>query len=105
LPKSSRIVSRRELSSQREVLTPEHCRTARVWLGWSRDELARQADVSLRTIAAFERAENAPRTPILKAIRNAIESAGVRLLFDKSGNPVGVVRRDAEIDLSDDPLA
>jgi hypothetical protein len=67
--------------------------------------LARQADVSLRTIAAFEREEKAPRTPILKAIRNAIESAGVRLLFDKSGNPAGIVRRDAELDLSDEPPA
>ena len=99
MPKSSRIVNHREPVPQREVVTPEQCRAARVWLGWSRDELARQANVSLRTIAAFERAEIRPQSNNLTAIRTAIEAAGLRLVFDKYGAAAGILRRDAEPDL------
>jgi ribosome-binding protein aMBF1 (putative translation factor) len=80
-------------------MTPEQCRAARVWLGWSRDELARQANVSLRTVAAFERAEKTPQANNLAAMRSAIEAAGIRLVFDKSGAAAGILRRDADLDL------
>jgi hypothetical protein len=36
-------------------------------------------------------------------MRRAIEAAGVRLVFDKKG-AAGILRRDADIDLSDDSL-
>jgi transcriptional regulator with XRE-family HTH domain len=80
-------------------MTPEQCRAGRVWLGWSRDELARQANVSLRTVAAFERAEKTPQANNLAAMRSAIEAAGIRLVFDKSGAAAGILRRDADLDL------
>jgi len=65
-------------------------------------ELARQTNVSLRAIAAFERGEQRLRLNNLIAIRRAIEAGGVRLVFDKKG-AAGILRRDAGADLSDDP--
>ena len=69
------------------TLTPEQCRSARAWLGWSQDDLAKAAKVGLSTIKDFE---NAKRTPIannLEAIRAALEGAGIGFSFaiDESG--------------------
>src|SRR5215469_13760766 len=83
-------------------MTPEQCRAARGWLRWSQVELARQANVSLRAIAALERGEQRLRPNNVTAIRRAIEAGGVRLVFDKKG-AAGILRRDAGTDLSDDP--
>ena len=68
-------------------LTPEQCRSARAWLGWSQDDLAKAAKVGLSTIKDFE---NAKRTPIannLEAIRAALEGAGIGFSFaiDENG--------------------
>ena len=61
--------------------------------------MARRAHVSLRTIAAFERDEIAPRTNILMVIRSAIEAGGITLVFDKNGAAAGILRQDADPDL------
>jgi len=81
-------------------MTPEQCRAARGWLGWSQVELAKQANVSLRAVAAFERGEQTPRPNNLIAMRRVIEAAGIRLLFDKTGTAAGITRQDADIDPS-----
>jgi len=83
-------------------MTPEQCRAARGWLRWSQVELARQANVSLRAIAAFERGEQRLRLNNLIAIRRVIEAGGVRLVFDNKG-AAGILRRDASADLFNDP--
>jgi ribosome-binding protein aMBF1 (putative translation factor) len=81
-------------------MTSEQCRAARGWLGWSQDELARQAEVAVRTVAAFERGEQTPQRNNLTAMRRAFEAAGVRLVFDQIG-PAGILRRDAGDELFD----
>jgi transcriptional regulator with XRE-family HTH domain len=93
-----------KISLRAGSMTPEQCRAARGWLRWSQLELAKQANVSLRAIAAFERGEQRLRPNNLIAIRRAIEAGGVRLVFDKKG-AAGILRRDAGTDLSDDPPA
>jgi transcriptional regulator with XRE-family HTH domain len=75
-------------------MSPEQCRAARGWLGWTQQELARRAGVGLSTVRDFE---NGDRTPIpnnLAAIRRAIESAGIRLLFGSNGTASGITRED-----------
>jgi transcriptional regulator with XRE-family HTH domain len=84
-------------------MSADQCRAARGWLGWPQDELARQANVSVRTVAAFERGEKRPQLNNLAAMRHAIEAAGVQLLFDKSGVAAGILRQDADLDLSGGP--
>jgi transcriptional regulator with XRE-family HTH domain len=83
-------------------MTPEQSRAARGWLGWSQGELARRANVSLSTVYEFEKRQRTPTANNLAAMRRAIEGAGVRLVFDKKG-AAGLLRRDADADLSDDP--
>ena len=74
------------------VMTPAQSRAARGWLGWSQDELAKQANVGLRTVAGFERGDQLPRPNNIAAMRRAIEAAGVQLLFDKEGLALGISR-------------
>ncbi len=77
-------------------MSPEQCRAARGWLGWTQQELARRAGVGLSTVRDFE---NGDRTPIpnnLAAIRRAIEDAGIELVFSEdSGAAAGIRYRDA----------
>jgi transcriptional regulator with XRE-family HTH domain len=91
-----------KISVPAAAMIPEQCRAARGWLGWSQLKLARQANVSLRAIAAFERGEQKPRPNNLIAIRRAIEGGGIRLLFDKNGAAAGILRRGSDPDLSSD---
>jgi transcriptional regulator with XRE-family HTH domain len=83
-------------------MTPEQSRAARGWLGWSQGELAKRANVSLSTVYEFEKGQRNPTANNLASMRRAIEAAGVRLVFDKNG-AVGILLRDANADLSDDP--
>lgn len=71
-------------------MSSEQCRAARGWLGWSQQELANRASVSLSTIRDFERGRHAPITNNMAAMRQVIENAGIRLMFDENQNVVGI---------------
>jgi|SRR6516162_10054507 len=75
-------------------------RAARGWLGWSQAELARRANVSVGTVRSFEAKQREPIANNVVAMRRVIEAAGVRLLFDQSGNAAGIARQDAGTDFS-----
>jgi transcriptional regulator with XRE-family HTH domain len=77
-------------------MTPEQRRAGRGWLGWLQLDLAKQANVSQRTVAAFERGGQKPQPNNLAAMRHAIEAAGIRLLFDKDGTAAGILRQDSD---------
>ncbi len=71
-------------------MSPEQVRAARGWLGWSQKDLADKAHIGLSTLKDFE---NSNRTPIannLTAIQAALEAAGIALMFDKAGKPIGI---------------
>jgi hypothetical protein len=53
-------------------------------------------------VQSFESGQNMPHPNRIAAMRLAIEVAGVRLVFDKSGRAVGVICQDADVDLSRD---
>jgi len=76
------------------MLTPEQCRAARGWLGWTQQELATKAGVGLSTLRAFEAGTRAPIRNNLGALRHAIEVGGVRLLFDGE-KATGIASGDA----------
>jgi transcriptional regulator with XRE-family HTH domain len=86
-------------------MTAAQSRAARGWMGWSQVELARRANVSERTVQTFEGGQKPPHPNSIAAMRGAIEAAGIRLLFDKNGAAAGVLRQDADLDLSDEAPA
>src|SRR5215471_2593837 len=90
-------------TGHRGGFSPQQSRAARGWLGWSQDELAKQANVALRTVASFERGEQIPRRNNLDALKRVIEAAGVRLLFDDRGEAAGVARGDTTGELYRSP--
>lgn len=74
--------------------TPAQLRAARGLLGWSQDDLARAAAVSLRTVNAIELSPDllpAPgRASTLARLVEAFRAAGVG--FTRAGDAVGVTR-------------
>lgn len=72
------------------MLTPEQSRAARAWLGWSQEQLAERANVSLSTVRDFEKGRRTPIRNNLEAMAKALEGNGVRLLFKTDGNPSGI---------------
>lgn len=59
-------------------ITPEQCRAARAWLGWSQIELAQKADVGITTIKELEDGSRVNmRRLTMKAIVGALEAAGI----------------------------
>lgn len=58
-------------------MTPTQCIAARHLLQWSRNELARKADVAPRTLALFETGERMIRDRTLSAIRAVLVAEGV----------------------------
>jgi ribosome-binding protein aMBF1 (putative translation factor) len=76
-------------------MSPEQCRAARGWLGWSQAKLAAKANVSLSTVRDFEKGRHAPIAATLAAMRRALEAAGIEFV-DEAGKSVGVrLARDA----------
>jgi ribosome-binding protein aMBF1 (putative translation factor) len=71
------------------MMSPEQCRAARAWLGWSQQELAQKARVGLSTVKDFERGDRKPMVNNLEAMRCAIETAGI-VLIEEGGSPVGI---------------
>jgi transcriptional regulator with XRE-family HTH domain len=63
-------------------------RAARGLLGWSQQQLADAASVSLATVQFFETNKRRPIPNNLTAIRRALEDAGV--VFEADGKFVGV---------------
>ena len=72
------------------TLLPQQCRAARALLGITQLELAIASEAGRKTVADFER--EAPRdfhAITLRALRNALEAAGIELL-DTEGKHPGV---------------
>ncbi len=62
-------------------------------LGWSQDELAAASQVSISTIATFERSERTPTKANLSALKHAFEQAGL-VFLPVNGGGVGVRFRE-----------
>ncbi len=59
-------------------ITKEACRAARVGIGWSRGELAKEAGLGERTVIDFERGARDPHENNKGALKAALERGGIR---------------------------
>jgi transcriptional regulator with XRE-family HTH domain len=64
-------------------MTPTQCRAGRALLDWSQPQLADAAGVSLSTIIDYERERRPMSSRAVRAIRLALENAGVMFLDGK----------------------
>jgi len=81
--------------SQKAVITPGQLRAARGLLDISQRELADAAGVSLTAIKDFESGARTPRPATLRAMQDAMESAGI-VLIPSNGGGQGVRLRDPD---------
>jgi transcriptional regulator with XRE-family HTH domain len=73
-------------------ITPEQSRAARGWLDWTQHQLAEAAKVSLSTVRDFEKRRRTPIANNLVAMQQALEKAGMQMVFDNAGAPIGIAR-------------
>lgn len=78
-----------------DTITPELCRAARGLLGWSGDDLAREARIALSTLRKFEAGKTVPVPNNLTAIRTAFEKAGIEFIAENGGGAGLRMRREA----------
>ncbi len=69
------IMSRSSISPT--ALTAAQCRAGRALIEWSQEQLAAAADVSVSTLADFEKRFRAPGENARRRLREALEKAGV----------------------------
>jgi hypothetical protein len=82
------------------MISPEQCRAARAWLGWSQDELSAASRVSLSTIRDFESEKRwEPIGHNIEAIQRALEDAGI--IFASGAHALSGIRYDPRIKESD----
>jgi len=78
-------------------LTSAQSRAARGLVNMTQQQLAEASGVSLRTITHFERSERSPIPANLRAIKEALEAAGV-IFIPSNGEGAGVrLRKEAEV--------
>jgi predicted transcriptional regulator len=62
------------------MITSRQIRAARALLGWSQQQLADKAIVSVNALARLERGEVDPRMSTLMAVHKALTDAGIEFL-------------------------
>lgn len=73
------------------MITPRQIRAARALLGWSQQELADRAIISLNALVRLENEKVDPRVSTVTAIETALRKAGIEFLgSDASGEGVRI---------------
>ena len=69
------------------TITPAQCRAGRALVEMSRERLAQDSQVAVRTVTDFERGAREPIRNTLHALRQALEDAGVEFIAENGGGP------------------
>ncbi len=72
------------------MISARQIRAARALLGWSQQELADRAIVSVNAIRRLERSQVDPRLSTIAAVKAALENAGVEFQFTDATRGEGV---------------
>lgn len=73
-----------------DMISPRQIRAARALLGWSQQDLADKAVLSLNAVKRLENGKVDPRLSTVQAVRTALEGAGVEFLFPSRERGEGV---------------
>jgi DNA-binding XRE family transcriptional regulator len=68
-----------------DAITPAQCRAARALLSMTQSELAKAAKLGLSTIVDFERERRHVSTDAVKAMKSALERAGIEFIRQNGG--------------------
>lgn len=71
------------------MISSAQCRAARGLIGWSQQDLAKEASVGVVTVHQLEAGVSQPRHATLDVIKRAFEAAGVEFI-DENGGGAGV---------------
>ena len=71
------------------MINAAQCRAARGLIGWSQQELAKNAGVGTVAVHQLESGTSQPRRATLDVVRRAFEKAGVEFI-DENGGGAGV---------------
>jgi hypothetical protein len=63
------------------MITPELCRAARAWFGWTQPDLAQRASIGISTVRDFETGTRVPIPNNRQAIKRAFEEAGASFVM------------------------
>jgi predicted transcriptional regulator len=74
------------------MITPREVRAARAFLGWTRQQLADRAVVSLNSVIRYEQGVVDARSSTIMAIRGALEAGGIEFISLR-GDAEGIVTR------------
>lgn len=69
------------------AIVASQVRGGRGLLGWSRERLAEESSVPVRTLDRLEAGETAPRRATLAAVEAALCGAGVEFIPENGGGP------------------
>ena len=72
------------------MITPRQIRAARALLGWSQQQLADKAIISLNALTRLERGEVDPRVSTLMAVNKALMEAGIEFVSTTDEKGEGV---------------
>ncbi len=79
-------------------ISPQQCRAARGWLGWSQRELSVRCLLAVGTIVGFEKGQRTLFRNNATALARVFQEAGVTLIFDADNHPVGISVRSPHSD-------
>lgn len=71
------------------AISPAQCRAARALLDWTREQLAAESGVPMRTLADFETGATTPRPTTLQKLQETFSRQGVAFI-SVNGSPSGV---------------
>jgi predicted transcriptional regulator len=78
------------------MITSAQCRAARGLVGWSQQELAKNAGVGTVAIHQLESGTSQPRRATLDVVKRALEAAGVEFIDENGGGPGVRLRKASE---------
>ena len=93
---SEQIQPKKYNIGKKRTILPEQCRAARAMLGWSRKQLASEAEVAVGTVIDFERGARQPYKRTLSDLRRAFECSGIIFLEANEDGPGLRLRRSRD---------